>query len=87
MTKFKIQISASAKKSLIKIPKKDLVKLIELIQTLAIQPYPPGTRKITGEENTYRVRQGRYRVIYEVDGKKLLILIFKIGNRKDIYKL
>jgi mRNA interferase RelE/StbE len=83
---YRIEISSSAEKSLKKIPKKDINKIIESIQVLAINPYPDGCRKLAGEENTFRIRQGHYRIIYEVEGKKLLILILKIGHRKDIYR-
>jgi mRNA interferase RelE/StbE len=83
---YRIEISSSAEKSLKKIPKKDINKIIESIQILAINPYPDGCRKLAGEENAFRIRQGHYRIIYEVEGKKLLILILKIGHRKDIYR-
>lgn len=86
MANYRIEISSSAEKSLKKIPKKDINKIIESIQVLAINPYPDGCRKLAGEENTFRIRQGHYRIIYEVEGKKLLILILKIGHRKDIYR-
>jgi mRNA interferase RelE/StbE len=83
---YKIEISSTAEKSLKKIAKKDLAKIIEAIQILSINPFPEGCRKLAGEEGTYRIRQGDYRIIYEVEGKKLLILILKIGHRKDIYR-
>lgn len=86
MANYKIEISLSAEKALKKIPKKDIVKIVSLIQTLAISPYPSGCRKLSGEEYVYRVRQGTYRIIYEVQDKKLVILVLKIGHRKDIYK-
>ncbi len=86
MANYRIEISSSAEKSLKKIPKKDINKIIESIQILAINPYPDGCRKLAGEENAFRIRQGHYRIIYEVEGKKLLILILKIGHRKDIYR-
>ncbi len=86
MAKYKIEISASAEKSLKKIPKSELSKITETIQQLAINPFPVGCRKLTGEENAYRVRHGNYRIIFEVEGQKLLILILKIGHRKDIYR-
>lgn len=86
MEKFRIEISASAEKALKKIPKKDLGRIIEVIQHLAISPYPPGSRKLSGEEDTYRVRQGNYRIIYQIEDQRLLILVLKIGHRKDIYK-
>ena len=86
MVNYKIQISASAEKSLKKIPTKDVLKLIQVMQALAANPRPVGARKLAGEENTYRVRQGSYRVIYELKDYVLLILVLKIGHRKDIYR-
>ena len=86
MAKYKVEISSSAEKALKKIPRKDLIKVIETIQKLGIDPKPPGCRKLSGEEDIFRVRQGNYRIIYEVEGKKLLILVLKIGHRKDIYR-
>ena len=86
MAKFKLFISSSAEKKLKKIPKKDISKIVILIQSLTINPYPVGCRKLSGEETIYRVRQGQYRVIYEVKNHELVILILKIGHRKDIYK-
>ena len=86
MANYKIEITATAEKSLKKIPKKDLQKIIEAIQVLAISPFPDGCRKLRGEEDVYRVRQGNYRIIYEVIGSKLIVLVLKIGHRKDIYK-
>ena len=86
MANYKIEISASAEKYIKKIPKKDLAKVIKAIQILGINPYPEGCRKLQGHEDVYRVRQGNYRIIYEVEDKKLIILVLKIGHRKDIYK-
>ena len=83
MASYNILISSTAEKALKKIPKKDRIKIIELIQTLAFKPLPQGVRKLM--ENIYRVRQGNYRVIYELRNKKLIILILKIGHRKNIY--
>ena len=85
MGKYKIEVSSTAEKTLKKIPKKLILKIIQAIQKLEIQPYPDGCRKLKGEENTYRIRQGNYRIIYEVIDKRLLILVLKIGHRKDIY--
>lgn len=86
MANYKIEITASAEKSLKKIPKKDLEKVVEAIQVLAISPFPSGCRKLKGEEDVYRVRQGNYRIIYEIIDNKLIVLVLKIGHRKDIYK-
>ena len=86
MANYKIEITATAEKSLKKIPKKDIQKIVEAIQILAISPFPEGCRKLKGEEDVYRVRQGIYRIIYEVIENKIIVLVLKIGHRKDIYK-
>lgn len=86
MESYSIQISATAEKALKKIPKKDLPKVIQAIQSLGPQPFPPGHRKLKGEEDVYRIRQGNYRIIYEVRKSVLLIRVLKLGHRKDIYR-
>ncbi len=86
MAKFKLSISLSAEKRLKKIPKKDVAKIVAVIQALSVNPFPEGCRKLSGEENVYRVRQGLYRVIYEVKKNELIILVLKIGHRKDVYR-
>ncbi len=86
MANYKIEITSTAEKSLKKIPKKDIGKVVEAIQILAISPFPSGCRKLKGEEDVYRVRQGNYRIIYDILDTKLIVLVLKIGHRKDIYK-
>ena len=86
MAKYKIKVSSTAEKRLKKIPKKDMPRLVAAIQSLSYDPYPEGCRKLMGEKATYRIRQGHYRIIYEVKNKELIILILKLGHRKDIYK-
>jgi mRNA interferase RelE/StbE len=83
---YSIRLTATAEKALKSIPKKDVLKIVQVIQALAANPYPTGCRKLAGEETTYRVRQGNYRVIYEIDGNILVIFVLKIGHRKDIYR-
>ncbi len=86
MANYKIQISSTAEKSLKKLPKKTLSKIVALIQSLAVNPFPANYRKLRGEEHTYRVRIGTYRIIYEVRNRELRILVLKVGHRKHIYR-
>jgi len=83
---YRIVIGSQAEKSLKKIPKKDLVRVVAAIQGLAVDPFPPSCRKLAGEESAYRIRQGVYRIIYEVRNRELLIMVLKIGHRKDVYR-
>ncbi len=86
MAGYKIKISSAAEKTLRKIPKKDLSKLLEAIKSLSLNVYPDGCRKLEGEEDVFRVRHGHYRIVYEVHKKVLLILILKVGHRKGVYR-
>ena len=85
MTKFHIEISRTAEKQLKKIDKVQQSRIIKEILNLAITPFPQGSKKLSGFDAVFRIRIGRYRVIYSVQGKRLLVIILKIGHRKDIY--
>ncbi len=86
MANYKIVVSTTAEKALKNIPNKDCQKILSVIQALSSNPYPSGCRKLSGEDSIFRVRQGNYRIIYDVQDKRLLILVLKIGHRKDIYR-
>ena len=60
--------------------------MLRAIQPLATDPTPPGSRKIRGYDNVFRIRVGTYRILYRVAGKHLLIIILKIGHRREIYR-
>jgi mRNA interferase RelE/StbE len=83
MAKYKISLRKSAIKELGGIPKKDLVT--RKIQTLATNPRPQGSQKLSQKEQ-YRIRQGNYRIVYSIQDKELTIYIVKIGHRKEIYR-
>jgi mRNA interferase RelE/StbE len=85
MAKYKITIKKSAAKELSDIPKKDLPKIVNRIQTLAHNPRPHGSQKLSRKEE-YRVRQGDYRIVYSVDDKVLAVDVVKIGHRREIYR-
>jgi mRNA interferase RelE/StbE len=86
LANYKVTVSKTAQKTLLKLPKRDIPKIIEAIESLKASPRPVGSRKLSGEESTYRIRQGLYRIIYEIKKNELVILILKVGHRKDIYR-
>jgi mRNA interferase RelE/StbE len=61
-------------------------RIKQRIDSLALNPYPQGIKKIEGEEGLYRLRVGDYRILYQVKTKILLVLIVGIGHRRDIYR-
>jgi|TARA_B110000881_G_C18486719_1_gene469557 mRNA interferase RelE/StbE len=85
MGKYKLQIKKSAEKELRKIPKRELIKIINKIQNLSEDPHPVGSIKLSNQEK-YRLRIGNYRVLYKVEDNILTIFIIKVGHRKDIYR-
>ncbi len=56
------------------------------IDVLANDPRPDGVVKLTGEDNLYRIRVGNYRIIYSIQDNQLLVLVLKIGHRRDVYQ-
>jgi mRNA interferase RelE/StbE len=85
MATYKIFFKKSVEKDFKVIPKKDLKKILERIEALAEDPRPPGCEKLTGQQR-YRLRQGRYRILYSVQDDELTVWIVKVGHRKDIYR-
>ena len=85
MANYKILIKPSAVKELNKIPKKELSKITGRINSLSIDPRPSGCEKLAAQ-NAYRIRQGSYRIIYTIEDDKLIILVIKVGHRRDVYR-
>ena len=85
MAKYKISIKKSAAKELETIPKKDIDKIIPRIRSLADNPRPQGSQKLSAKEQ-YRIRQGDYRIVYAVQDQEFSVHIVKIGHRKDAYR-
>jgi len=85
MAAYKVYFRESVEKDFGSVPKKDLVRILSRIRRLADDPRPSGCEKLTGQER-YRVRQGRYRMIYSVQDEVLAVWIVKVGHRKDIYR-
>jgi mRNA interferase RelE/StbE len=84
--KYRIEFSPRAELQFKKFPKELQIRLKHRIDTLAENPFPRGVKKLSAEENIYRLRIGDYRIIYQVQGKALLILILKLGHRKNVYR-
>jgi mRNA interferase RelE/StbE len=85
MAEYKVYFRQSVKKDFSTVPKKDLQKILRRIEALANDPRPPGHEKPTGQER-YRIRQGRYRIVYSIQDKQLTVWIVKVAHRKDIYR-
>lgn len=82
---YTLLIKKSARKQLGKIPGKDQERIIAAIRLLAHDPRPAGSKKLTGRE-AWRIRSGRYRIIYEIHDERIEIFVISIGHRREIYR-
>ena len=86
MAKYSLRIKKSARKELeLVATKADRLRIIRRIESLADNPRPSGAMKLSGLER-YRVRQGRYRILYTIEDTVLIVYVIKIGDRKDVYR-
>ena len=83
---YSVEFKPSAVRDLAALPKDAQRRLALKIDSLALDPRPSGCEKIQGGEGLSRVRVGDYRVIYFAEDLRLLILVVKIGHRKDVYR-
>ena len=56
------------------------------MRELASQPRPPGSEKLFGPEDLYRIRVGDYRIVYQIRDEELLVSVLKIGHRREVYR-
>ena len=84
--KYRIKVQRSAAKALKKIPKPDRKRISKKIDSLAEKLPNTDTTKMKGNNPFHKVRVGDYRIIYEIQDDVLVILIVKVGHRKDIYR-
>ena len=86
MAVYKIFFKRSVEKDLAVIPKEDIKKILYRIEKLADNPRPPGCEKLTGQDR-YRIRKGRFRILYSIIDNQLCVWIVKVAHRKDAYRL
>ena len=85
MASYRLVFKRSVAKDLRGIPKADVARILKRIEALADDPTPPGSEKLSGQ-NRYRIRQGLYRIIYEIDGDRLVVTVVKVGHRREAYR-
>jgi len=86
VARYSLRIKKSARKELESIATRvDRQRVIERIDSLAENPRPPGASKLSGLER-YRIRQGRYRILYTIEDSVLVVHVIKIGDRKNVYR-
>ena len=84
--KYSVEFRPAVLKSLKRLPKKDLHRIKKKIDDLTVNLPDPVTTKMKGDNSFHKVRSGDYRIIYEIHNDRLVILVVKVGHRKDVYK-
>lgn len=85
MASYRLFIKPSAVKDIEALPKKDRSRVVAKIQSLATNPRPPGCEKLSGHE-LFRLRQGNYRILYTVHDADLIVVVIKVGHRREVYR-
>jgi mRNA interferase RelE/StbE len=83
---YRVEFAPAARRQFEKLPQRVRRQLWDRIVSLGANPRPAGCEKLAGSHALYRIRVGSYRIIYEIAEKRLLVLIVKIGDRKEVYR-
>ena len=85
MASYRLVIKPSAAKEIEALPKQDRRRIVAKILSLSRDPRPPGCEKLSGHDQ-YRLRQGTYRILYEIRDLVLVVVVVKVGHRRDVYR-
>ena len=85
MGKYELVVRKSVAKDLRAIPNVDVKRILNRIRALANDPRPAGCERLSGQAR-YRIRQGRYRIVYEIEDTRLVVLVIKVAHRRDVYR-
>jgi len=85
MARYSLYFKKSVSKDLRAIPKQDVRRILKQIDMLVDDPRPAGSEKLSTQE-LYRIRQGRYRVLYQIEDDVLIVIVVKVGKRSDVYR-
>jgi mRNA interferase RelE/StbE len=86
MASFKVQLKPAVQKDFRKIPPKILSRILEVIENLEQNPFPPQAIKLADSDRLYRIRTGDYRVIYEVETEARTITVHYVRHRREVYR-
>jgi mRNA interferase RelE/StbE len=82
---YEVRLTPRAQKELLKLPDKIRFRLQEQIIALKNDPRPPGVKKLKGAKDLYRIRDGNFRIIYQIIDSLLLVTVVKVADRKESY--
>ena len=83
---YRVRFKPSATDALRKQPKAQQRRVIAKAEALAEDPRPPGCKKLSASEAFYRIHDGDYRIVHAVEDQELIILVVRVGHRRDVYR-
>jgi len=83
---YRVEIAPAARRQIKRLKKAVQERIISSVDALGEEPRPAGIKKLSGAKELYRVREGDYRIIYQVQDEVLLVLVVKVGHRRDVYR-
>jgi len=86
MASFRVEWKKSTKKDLRRLPASVAARVVDAVALLSENPFPPGAEKLAGAENSYRIRLGDYRIVYNVFREWKLVEVQRVRHRKDVYR-
>ena len=86
MANYRLALTSSAEKELNKLPNPLIARIAPRLENLAVNPRPPGCRKLRGGDKEWRIRVGDYRVVYTIDDTLLLVEVTRIRHRSEVYE-
>ena len=86
MVAYRVELSNRAKRDVATLSPQVQTRILKALRTLEANPRPLGVEKLKGEDDAYRLRVGDYRILYEVHDEVLLVLVVKVGHRREVYR-
>jgi mRNA interferase RelE/StbE len=83
---YSILLSPAAERQLEALAPAIQKRVVRRLLSLRENPRPQGVKKLAGENDLYRIREGDYRIVYTIRDKELIVLVVKIGDRKEVYR-
>lgn len=82
---YSVVLETRAKKEFLDLPRDIQMKIADIFDDLKVNPRPPASKKLTGQEG-YRVRKGDYRILYTINDRQSLVTIYRVGHRREVYR-
>ena len=85
MTRYSVELTSAAAKQVRKLDAPARARVLRALAGLGDEPRPSGVKKLVGTDNAWRIRVGDYRVIYEIDDGSVVVVVFRVAHRRDVY--